>query len=65
MRITTTANRVTKDDDDARNRMRQIADREAELQQYARTGYSLVHTAVIETTSDATFVDTFTKDDED
>jgi hypothetical protein len=66
MRITTTANRVTKDDDyDARNRLRQIAEREAELQQYARAGYFLVHTAVIETTSDVTFVDTLTKDDED
>jgi hypothetical protein len=66
MRITTIANRVTKDDDyDARNRLRQIAEREAELQQYARAGYALAHTAVIETTSDVTFVDTLTKDDED
>ncbi len=45
--------------------MRQLADREAELQAYARAGYSLAHTAVIETTEDATFVDTFTRDNED
>lgn len=63
--ISTAVNRITKDVDNPQVRMRQLADREAELQGYARAGYSLAHTAVIETTEDATFVDTFTRDNED
>lgn len=63
--ITTAVNRITKDEDRAADRMRQLAEREAELQDYARAGYSLTHTAVIDTTDAATFVDTFTKHVED
>lgn len=63
--ITTAVNRITKDVNNPQARMRQLADRETELQAYARAGYSLAHTAVIETTEDTTFVDTFTRDNED
>ncbi|MBF4592041.1 hypothetical protein [Curtobacterium sp. VKM Ac-1395] len=62
--ISTIVTRVTKDNDGHQRRMRQLGDREAELQTYARVGYSLAHTAVIETAEDATFIDTLTKNND-
>lgn len=59
--ISTIVTRVTKDNDGHQRRMRQLGEREVELQTYARVGYSLAHTTVIETTEEATFVDTLTK----
>lgn len=59
--ISTVVTRVTKDNDQNPTRMRHLADREGELQAYARAGYSLTHTTVIDTPDAATFVDTLTR----
>jgi len=60
--ITSVVTRVTKDNDQGQARMRQLAEREADLQAHARIGYSLTHTAVIDTPDAATFVDTLTRE---
>lgn len=60
--ITSVVTRVTKDNEQSQARMRQLAEREADLQAHARIGYSLTHTAVIDTPDAATFVDTLTRE---
>jgi hypothetical protein len=62
--IQTIANHVTKDDNEAAVRNRQLTGRGDELASYARGGYSLTHTATIEGTDYVTFVDTLTRDND-
>jgi hypothetical protein len=59
------ANRVAKDDADTVALNRQIGYRAQELVDYVRVGYSLAHTATIDTPEFVTFVDTLTRDTED
>ena len=63
--IQTVESRVTKDDDQAQNRLRQLAERQQDLASYGRNGYSLTHTYVIEGVEYVTFVDTLTRDNDD
>ena len=58
--IQTIATRITKDDTANASRSRQIANRNEDLNNYARYGYTIAHTAVIEGTEFVTFVDTLT-----
>lgn len=60
--ITTVVTRVTKDSEQNQARLRQLGEREADLQAHARIGYSLTHTAVIDAPDSATFVDTLTRE---
>jgi hypothetical protein len=59
--IQSIANHVTKDDNEAAARNRQLTSRAEELASYAGAGYSLTHTAVIEGADYVTFVDTLTR----
>jgi hypothetical protein len=59
--IQTIANHVTRDDNEAATRNRQLTGRADELASYARAGYSLTHTAVVEGAEFVTFVDTLTR----
>lgn len=62
--IQTLETRVTKDDDEALARSRQLANRSEDLNSYGRNGYTLAHTAVIEGADFLTFVDTLTRPSE-
>ena len=57
-------NRVTKSDADTITRSRQIGYRAEDLTSYARSGYTLAHTATIEGEEYVTFVDTLTRNNE-
>ena len=59
--IQTIETRVTKTDDDHRGRTRQLAQRSEDLENHARAGFSLAHTATIDTAEYVTFVDTLTR----
>ena len=59
--IQTIETRVTKEDSEGMARSRQLANRSEDLTSYARAGYTLAHTAVIEGTDYVTFVDTLTR----
>jgi hypothetical protein len=59
--IQTIQTRVTRDDNETAARSRQLANRGEELASYARSGYTLAHTAAIETAEAVTFVDTLTR----
>jgi hypothetical protein len=59
--IPTIAHHVTKDDTEAPARHRQLTGRADELASYARAGYSLTHTALLEGGEYVTFADTLTR----
>ena len=59
--IQTIQTRVTRDDNESAARSRQLANRGEELTSYARHGYTLAHTAAIESAESVTFVDTVTR----
>lgn len=61
MSIETIQTRVTKSDDDSGNRTRQLARRSEDLQAHAQVGFTLVHTATVESIECVTFVDTLTR----
>ena len=59
--IQTIETRVPRDDSEGTARSRQLANRGEDLAGYARAGYTLAHTAVVEGTDFVTFVDTLTR----
>ncbi|WP_104135125.1 hypothetical protein [Cryobacterium sp. Y62] len=61
MRIETIQTRVTKSDDDTWSRTRQLAKRGEDLHNHAQAGYTLAHTATIDSPEYVTFVDTLTR----
>lgn len=62
--IETIANHVTRDDNEAATRNRQLTGRADELASYAGAGYTLTHTATVEGTDYVTFVDTLTRNND-
>jgi len=53
------------DEDQLQRQLRKVAEREADLQQLARMGYALTHTATIAGPQFTTFVDTLTRTDDE
>jgi hypothetical protein len=53
------------DEDQLQRQLRKAGEREADLQQLARMGYTLTHTATITGPQFTTFVDTLTRTDDE
>ncbi|MFE6767286.1 hypothetical protein [Streptomyces sp. NPDC057689] len=53
------------DEDQLQRQLRKVGEREADLQQLGRMGYTLTHTATITGPQFTTFVDTLTRTDDE